>query len=230
MNKQQKEEILNKAKSFFRDTIITNHIKNTVKCQKPQNVTFNPFLDMYLANYLCGDSKPESIAKAIIYPRVLGTSIKTSFGSNFQNFCHEVLEAFASTTSGIDIEFDDQIDGRKKYCQIKSGPQTINKDDVKTICDHFNGVKKLARTNGLSLQTTDMIVGVFYGTPEELSGNYKAIDKDFPVYIGKEFWHRLTGDENFYEDLYTAVSEVAQEADCRQILNETIKKLAKHFQ
>ena len=74
-----------------------------------------------------------------------------------------------------------------------------------------------------------MIVGLFYGSPEELTANYKAIDKEFPVYIGREFWHRLTGDENFYEDLYTAVGEVAQETDCRQILEQTIQQLAKNF-
>ena len=32
------------------------------------------------------------------------------------------------------------IDGEKKYCQLKSGPDTINKDDVETIAGHFKSV------------------------------------------------------------------------------------------
>ncbi len=51
-----------------------NHIKNTQKLEKPSEFNINPFL-VCLENFLCGDAKPESIAKALIYPRVLGTSI-----------------------------------------------------------------------------------------------------------------------------------------------------------
>lgn len=78
---------------------------------------------MYLANFLTGNSSPKSIAKALIYPRILGTSITTSFGTNIQKFTNDVLDAFGSTTPGIDIEFIDRIDGHKKYCQMKSGTQ-----------------------------------------------------------------------------------------------------------
>jgi hypothetical protein len=46
----------------------------------------------------------------------------------------EIFEGMmGSVVHGIDIEFIDAIDGRKKYCQLKSGPSTINKDDVVTI-------------------------------------------------------------------------------------------------
>ncbi len=179
---------------------------------------------------MTGNSDPESIAKALIYPRVLGTSINTSFGQNFQRFCSTVLEGFGSTTTGIDIEFIDQIDNRRKYCQIKSEPQTINRDDVKTICDLFSGVKNLARTNGLQVSITDMVVGVFYGVPLELSGHYKEIKKEYSVFVVKEFWQRLTGDDKFYKDLYSAIGEVAQEADCRHILEETVFSLAESLE
>ena len=54
------------------------------------------------------------------------------------------------------------------------------------------------------------MVGVFYGEPEELSSHYKNIQKNYPVYIGKEFWHRLTGDENFYNLITNAMAEVIQ--------------------
>ena len=229
MDKVQKDNILDKAKVFFKEVIMQNHVNNTLKLRAIKEFNLNPFLYTYLANYLTGNSKPKSIAKALIYPRVLGTSISTSFGQNFQTFCSTVLEGFGSTTTGIDIEFIDQIDNRKKYCQIKSGPQTINKDDVKTICDHFSGIKNLARTNSLQLLTTDMVVGVFYGVPADLSGHYKEIEKEYSVFVGKEFWERLTGDESFYVDLYTAVGEVAQDADCRNFLEDVIDTLSEYF-
>ena len=35
--------------------------------------------------------------------------------------------SFGSMVSGIDIEFDDALDGRHKYCQVKLGSNTIKK-------------------------------------------------------------------------------------------------------
>ncbi|HAT4144840.1 PmeII family type II restriction endonuclease [Clostridium perfringens] len=228
MNEIQKKEILDNAKDFFSNTIVKNHIKNTKKL-KLKDFNINPFLVKYLANYLTGSSNPEDIAKALIYPRVLGTSITTSFGTNLQKFCTTTLEGYASTTSGIDIEFIDAIDGRKKYCQIKAGPNTINKDDIKTISDHFDSVRRLARTNNLNLSYDDLIVGVFYGTKSELSAHYKELDKTYPVFVGEDFWYRLTGDKNFYYDLIDSIASSAIEEDCREILDKTIKSLSEEI-
>lgn len=229
MTNQEKEAILHAAKSFFRNRIAPNHIKNTKKLQSLNEFNVNPFLNKYLAQFSFGDSSPESIAKALIYPRVLGTSITTSFGTNMQYFCNDVLSSFASTTSGIDIEFNDALDGRRKFCQVKAGPQTINKDDITTIKDHFKGVRNLARTNGLPLAITDCIVGVFYGTSNSLSQFYKKIDEDYPVLVGQEFWHHLTGDPNFYDDLINAFAEVADEMDSSVLLQNTVEKLAQEI-
>ncbi|HBF4490486.1 TPA: restriction endonuclease [Clostridioides difficile] len=225
MTELEKQEILDKAKDFFTNTLVANHKKNTIKLNlKAFNI--NPFLVKYLASFLTGSNKPEDIAKALIYPRVLGTSINTSFGTNLQKFCITTLDGFASTTSGIDIEFIDCIDGRRKFCQIKAGPNTINKDDVKTIIDHFSSVKRLARTNGLSLSYNDLIVGVFYGTENELNAHYKRINEEYPVVVGQDFWYRLTGDENFYFDLIDTIAQSALEEDCTVLLNDTISNLA----
>lgn len=206
-----------------------SHIKNTEKLRTLKNLQVNPFLDSYKANFLYGNDDPENIAKAMLYPRILGTSINTIFGSRLQNFCNTVLEGFASTTSGIDIEFIDKIDGRRKYCQIKAGPNTINKDDVITIKNHFKGIRNLARTNNLQLGITDCIVGIFYGEPHEISNHYKEIDKDFPVYIGKDFWYRLTGDEDFYKKIANSIAEVASEVDSTELVASVVEDLAKEL-
>ena len=117
-----------------------------------------------------------------------------------------------------------------KYCQLKSGPQTINNPDEVTISDHFESAKRLARTNNMNLGINDFIIGVIYGTPEKLNGNYKQLSKKYPIYVGKEFWHRLTGDENFYEILIDNIGEVAKEFNSKNLLEDTIKKLSKDIQ
>jgi hypothetical protein len=225
---EEKKIILQQAKLWFKNSIAINHVKNAKKLESIKEFNVNPFLAIYLANFLTGNSNPNSIAKALVYPRVLGTSITTSFGTHMQKFTSEVLSAYSSTTSGIDIEFIDQVDGRKKYCQLKSGPNTINKDDVESISSHFKSVINLARTNGLSLSFDDMIVGVIYGENKELSSHYKRITSQYyyPVYIGKEFWLRLTGDDHFYLDLIEAIGSVAIEADYASELERVIQLLS----
>ncbi|MCU7837559.1 MAG: restriction endonuclease [gamma proteobacterium symbiont of Taylorina sp.] len=229
MNQDEKDIILEKAQVWFRESIAKNHIRNTQILTESSKFDINPFLAVYLSNFLTGDAKPEGIAKALIYPRVLGTSITTSFGTNIQKFTNDVLSSFGSTTSGIDIEFIDQISGNKIYCQLKSGPNTINKDDVETISGHFKKVIQLGRTNGLRITHDDMVVGIIYGDLTNLNAHYKRITKeyDYPVYIGQEFWYRLTGDESFYTDLIHAIGQVASEADFAKDLNDVIKELAK---
>ncbi|MEG1474711.1 MAG: PmeII family type II restriction endonuclease [Longicatena sp.] len=221
-----KADIIIKWKEFFRNEIAENHRKNTLKLEHLKEFNLNPFLDNYKANFLLGDDSPKSKATALVYARTLGTSINTTFGTSLQKFCSNILSGYASTTSGIDIEFIDFVDGRKKYCQIKAGPNTINKDDVKTIMNHFSGVKNLARTNHLNIGLDDLVVGVFYGDSKELSNHYKEINKEYPVYIGQDFWRRLTGDTNFYKALTKASNEVALEYDSRKIIKEVIEKLA----
>jgi len=181
----------------------------------------------YLANFLTGDSSPESIAKVLVYSRVLATSINTSFGTNMQKFCSEVLSAKGSVVRGIDLEYIDALDGRKKYCQVKVGPQTINKDDIKTITDHFGQIKRLARTNNLPLRHNDLVVGILYGEARELSQNYRRLANEFMVLSGKDFWLHFTGDPEFYNELIRVFAEVAEESDARKVLKKVIKDLAR---
>lgn len=210
MTKEQKEAIIESGKEYFRKSIIPNHIRNLKKLRL-KDFDINPFLINYLAAFLCGNTTPESLAKALIYPRILGTSLNTSFGQNIQIFISHLAEitGCASGIEGIDIEFIDALDGRKKYCQCKAGPQTINKDDVDTILGHFKRLIGKARLDKIPLQFDDMIVGVLYG--ERISANYKTIATTYPVYCGVEFWEHLTGDRNFYYQFTKAFGKVVEE-------------------
>ncbi|MDX9948060.1 MAG: PmeII family type II restriction endonuclease [Bacteroidales bacterium] len=227
MNQKEKDKILKSFKEWFKDSLIESHRKNTKKLKDINEFNINPFLLYYLANYLEGNSNPKSLAKALVYPRALGTSITTSFGTQMQTFITKVLGAYGSTTTGIDIEFVDQIDKRKKYCQLKSGPNAINKDDIKTIKDHFQAVKNLARTNNLKIDLSDLVFCLTYGEESEKNSFVKALEKEYTVYMGKDFWHRFTGDQHFYRDLIHSAGEIAKEVNMKDIVDEVIKDLSK---
>jgi hypothetical protein len=229
MNLQQKREILKKVQSWFEQVIVTNHIANSEKLTNPDEFNVNPFLAPYLAGFFTGELSPESIAKVLVYPRILGTSITTSFGTNMQRFVSDVLgSVVGSMVQGIDIEFVDAIDGRRKYCQAKLGPNTINKDDIVTIHNHFKAARLLGRTNNVTVRHDDLIVGILYGEPGEESSHYKKLrdDHGYPLFMGKEFWHRLTGDEEFYTKLQEEIAKVAIKANGKKMIENVVNKLA----
>jgi hypothetical protein len=226
MSPQEKEIVLEKFKIWFKDTLIESHILNTKKLVNLKEFKINPFLLYYLSNFLEGNSDPKSLAKALVYPRVLGTSLTTIFGTQFQSFITKVLGGYGSTTHGIDIEFIDQIDGRKKYCQLKSGPSAINRDDVTTIKNHFKGIRNLARTNGINLQVSDTIFCLLYGEVDEKNAFILEVEREYPVYIGKEFWYRFTGDENFYNDLIQVTISIANQVDMKSFLEDIVDKVS----
>ena len=229
MTEEQKQQIILSGKNYFRDIIIPNHLNGLEKL-KLDKFKINPFLVNYLAAFLCGNTEPESLAKALVYPRILGTSINTSFGQNIQIFISSLaqIEGCASGIDGIDIEFEDAIDGRKKYCQCKAGPQTINKDDIVTILGHFKHLHQKARLDRLNVQIDDMIVGVLYGEEDDLSAHYKIINSHYPVYCGAEFWEHVTGDKQFYHRLAKSFGEVIEEDDneAKHYILENVKELS----
>ncbi len=229
MTDAEKTEIINKFRIFFETDIIENHKKNTKKLKKLSEFNINPFLWHYLANYLTGNSSSESLAKALLYPRVLGTSITTTFGQAMQKFIVKVLNAYGSTTPGIDLEFIDQIDLRKKYCQLKSGPDALNKDDITTIKNHFKNAKRLAQANHLTVNSDDFVFCTLYGENSTMNSFIKILAQDYPVYMGKEFWCRLTGEEEFYQRLIDSIGEVVNEVDMKSLVEEVIEDLSQQI-
>ena len=228
MTEKEKEDILIKAKTFFRNRIASNHQQNTRKLKSLKNFNINPFTAKYLAQFTFGNSNPESIAKVLLYPRILGTSISTTFGTQLQYFCNEVLSSYASTTSGIDIEFIDTIDGRKKFCQVKAGPTTINHDDVTTIKNHFRDIRNLARTNHLDLRITDCIVGVFMELKKIFVNHINESMKTILFMLVLNSGNALQVIANYF-DLINAFADVANEIDSSDLINNTIQQLSKEI-
>lgn len=223
-------EVLRKAGDWFIDVVLENHKKNTKKLSDISEFQINPMLHPYLATFMEGEITPRSLATALVYPRVLGTSITTSFGTNIQKFISDVLaDAYGSLASGIDIEFIDRVDQQTRFCQLKLGPNTINKGDIKGIHDELQGVRNLARTNGRRLYEDSLVIGVMYGSEDDLSQHYKVL-RDvhrYPIYVGQDFWHRLTGDAFFFHKLIATVSaRVTAEVNGSALMNDVIDRLS----
>ena len=222
-------EVLEKAKTWFKRRIVDGHIVRTETLKAATEFNINPFTAPYLSAFLTGSVTAEGIAKALVYPRVLGTSISTSFGQNLQSFISDVLgDAFGSLIPGIDISFIDKTDGRQKHAQLKLGPNTINADDVTTIHNHFKGIRNLARTNQVSVGAADLVVCVMYGTEDDVSGHYKSLrdNHHYPLFVGTEFWYRLTGDETFFAKLVQAISQTLGEVNASETVDSVIRQLA----
>jgi Type II restriction endonuclease EcoO109I len=227
MTELERIEILEKYKIWFKDILIVAHKKNSEKLVDIDEFAINPFTIFYLAKFFKGDTSPRSVAEVLLYPRILGTSISTSFGQHIQKFISQLSGVFGSTTSGIDIEFIDQIDNRKKYCQLKSGPNVINSGDVKSIDDDFASVRNLAKANHITLQYGDLVFALTYGEPKEINSFILELQKrDISVYVGKEFWARFTGEPNFYEMLIAKSVEVVEENRIFINLDNIVDKLS----
>lgn len=225
------KELLEIITEYFKDAIFENHKANSLKKHsKLKSYKINPIIVKYLSKILENNFTPIGIAKALYYPRILGTSINTSFGTRIQNMFVELGLAQGSLIKGMDIEFNDKIDNRKKWCQLKSGPNTINSEDVNPLLKKFTTVTNLARTNSMNLNNSDLILGVLYGEEDQLSQHYLKIDKQFPVIIGKEFWHRITGYENFYTKLVSNLDQMILSLDTEDFFKKGYIALAKEVE
>lgn len=232
MANRTEEELLNEIVQYFEKNIFENHINASLKNHsKLKSYNINPIVVKYLSKVLEDNYSPEGVAKALFYPRVLGTSINTSFGTRIQNMFVELQIADGSLIPGMDIEFIDKKDSRKKWCQLKSGPNTINSEDVKPLMKKFTNTIQLARTNKAlkNINNTDFIVGVLYGENGELSMHYKEIDKFHPVIIGKDFWHIITGFPNFYNGLVASLQECINNLDTKEFITKGCDELTEEI-
>ena len=157
------KELTAQIVTYFEKNIFENHLLAVEKTHsKLKSYNINPIVVKYLSKVLENDYTPHGVAKALFYPRVLGTSINTSFGTRIQNMFVDLNIGEGSMIKGMDIEFIDKIDNRKKWCQLKSGPNTINHEDVAPLIKKFSTTINLARTNSAlkGVNNTDFIVGV----------------------------------------------------------------------
>lgn len=95
------KELLKRIVDYFENNIFKNHIAiSLTKNATLRSYNINPIVVKYLSKILEGNYSPEGVAKALYYPRVLGTSINTSFGTRIQNMFVELDLASGSLIKG----------------------------------------------------------------------------------------------------------------------------------
>lgn len=223
---------------YFKKELAGVLLKKMQKGHSLSKFKVNPFVLAALSSGTFGQLTSKNMAKALLYPRVLGTSISTTFGDKMQKLCVHILGADASSTPGMDIEFNDKLTKQRVIMQLKAGPNTINKGDVQPILSEMHSAYRLLIQNRVATNIMPLFaMGIAYGSLKEISSHYKKINTssvgaqmEIPIYIGNDFWHRLTGDENFYRDMIKVVIELFEQEDYSQLLEEDLSRLQKQIE
>lgn len=206
MNEQ---ELLDQFRTYLDTRIFQPHLTSLIgEFSNLSDYNVNLFLTPYLSKILGNDITPENLAKALYYPRVLGTSITTTFGSHIKKILVDLqlAEAYPQSRSNI-IIFRDRVDGNQKVCFLKAGPNTINADDVRPIQQKLENIENFNIEN--------KTIGIISGTYDRVSRSYLRLQQDHNInlLVGEDFWHRMTGFENFYPNILRILNEIDNTID-----------------
>lgn len=213
---------------WFRTIFIPKQEKNLRKLSYAKNHKINPYLAKYRSIALTGSVSPDGIARALVIGTSLITGLNTSFGTQLQREITNILSNVnGSLIPGIDVEYTDHIDSRKKMVQIKAGPTTINEGDVKTIVDHFTKARSIGHTNNVSVDVADQVVGVIYGKDADLNAFYQKIKAaGYSVLVGDDFWEHMTGEKGLGTRLISVCAGATPSATLNALLEQVINDLA----
>lgn len=114
------------------------------------------------------------------------------------------LTGDVSGIAGIDFEFTDALDGRRKYCQCLMEPSRIGMKETGAILRNFANMMRGVCLCDLPFSPNDLVVGVMFGSADELSANYTIIQSLYSVYCGADFWEHITGERDFYSCMVNA--------------------------
>lgn len=110
----------------------------------------------------------------------------------------------ASKFAGMDFEFIDALDGRRKYCQCLMEPSRIGMKETAAILRNFANMMRGVCLCDLPFSPDDLVVGVMFGSADELSGSYTIVQSHYHVYCGADFWEHITGERDFYSCMVNA--------------------------
>jgi hypothetical protein len=129
----------------------------------------------------------------------------TAMGNALQAIAKEISGA-GSGVAGADIEVTDP-NGRRHFVQIKSGPDTANKDIAQNIGTLLNSAR--ARD-----PSAICVLGVCYGRPDQISRIAKTElqSRGVGLKVGQEFWEFISGDANCLTDVMELAGEAAEGA------------------
>ncbi|WP_312365570.1 PmeII family type II restriction endonuclease, partial [Sphingobacterium sp.] len=184
-----------------------------------ESYSANPFLLPYLSKIIEGEYNQRGIAKALFLPRVLMSSITTSFGAHIkQILVNNNLAESRSNRSNI-ISFIDQVTHQYTGCVIKAGPNTINSGDKSGIRTSLNGIQGVEHR----------VIGVIYGSENDLNQNYLRLQEEYEIFIGVDFWYRITGYEDFYVNLGERLRDLSESLNTDGMFNIGLERLTNNI-
>jgi hypothetical protein len=151
------------------------------------------------------DSSKEFIASLL--EAHVSSQEETFFGTFLEqtaiHVCSEQRSGRKSAIEGIDLEFEDKESKTKYIIAIKSGPNS-NSDQIKKMRDHFLQARRVLRTNTNSGFKLVAVHGCCYSkTSREDKGDHVKL-------CGQRFWELVSGEEDYYLKLMSAIGKAAQ--------------------
>jgi Type II restriction endonuclease EcoO109I len=127
----------------------------------------------------------------------------TAMGSALQAIAKEISGS-GSGVAGADIEVIDS-NGRRNFVQIKSGPDTANKDIAQNIGTLLNSAR--ARD-----PSAICVLGVCYGRPDQISpiAKKELQNRGVGMKIGRDFWEFISGDPKCLAEVMEIAAEAAK--------------------
>jgi type II restriction endonuclease EcoO109I-like protein len=135
----------------------------------------------------------------------LERSLVTAMGTALQAVA-KVIAGQGSGVAGADIE---KIrDGRRYFVQIKSGPDTANKDIAQNIAALLNSAR-------VRDPEAICLLGVCYGRPDQISGiaHREMQARGVGLLIGREFWEFIGDDPATMADVLELAGVAAAELE-----------------
>lgn len=135
----------------------------------------------------------------------LERSSVTAMGSALQQVAREIAGQ-GTGVAGADIMLE--RDGRRYYIQVKSGPDTANKDIAQNIATLLNSAR--ARD-----PEAICLLGVCYGRAEQISpiARGELTNRGVGLRVGREFWEFISGNPDCMADVLELAGAAASSAD-----------------
>jgi hypothetical protein len=131
----------------------------------------------------------------------LERSLVTAMGSALQRVAR-IIAGQGSGVAGADIE--KMRDGRRYFIQVKSGPDTANKDIAQNIATLLNSAR--ARD-----PEAVCLLGVCYGRPDQISGiaHREMQNRGVGLLVGRAFWQFIGDDAGTMGEVLELAAEAA---------------------
>lgn len=146
---------------------------------------------------------PEAILRARLAQHLERGSV-TAFGTTLQSIAKDIAGE-ATGVAGADIMLTRAE--RHYYIQVKSGPDTANRDIAQNIATLLNAAR--ARD-----PEAICLFGVCYARPDQISQIVRGQleQRGVGLRVGRDFWEFISGDRGCLDELLELASATADEA------------------